>query len=254
MCMSRIARSNYSPAAHPAERLERRRGVRGDHVPAADLRPRRSAGWSRCRRRRGRGSPRGRGDRGGGRHEPGRLVRVHDQVERRALARDPGALRVERAVHQLRQPAADREAEARAAVPPADRRVDLAERLEQPVHAVRRDPDAGVPDVQRDLPAVDVRRAGGRCAGRPAAAPPRRVRELERVRQQVERRSGAAGRRRRRGPSGGPGRRRRRARRPSRRRPAPAGRARPRSSAGARTAPAPGPPCRPRSSRSRGCR
>src|SRR5436190_21520835 len=75
-------------------------------------------------------------------------------MERTALAGDPGTLCGERAVHQFRESAADREAETRPAIPPRDRGVGLAERLEEAVHPVGRDPDAGVADHDRELPEV----------------------------------------------------------------------------------------------------
>ena len=76
-----------------------------------------------------------------GRRELG-LVDADRQVERAALARDPAALRRQRAVHELGEAAADREPEARAAVAPRDRDVHLAERPEQPAHRLGRDADA----------------------------------------------------------------------------------------------------------------
>ena len=71
------------------------------------------------------------------------------QAERAALAGDAGARRGQRAAHRLGEAAADRQAEARPAVAPRDRRVDLAERLEELVHPVRGDADAGVADLDR---------------------------------------------------------------------------------------------------------
>ena len=66
--------------------------------------------------------------------------------------RTPALSAVERAAHHLGQPPADGEPEAGAAVAARDRRVGLAERLEQAVHLVRRDADAGVADVDAELP------------------------------------------------------------------------------------------------------
>jgi hypothetical protein len=62
---------------------------------------------------------------------------------------DP-ALHPHRSVHELAQSLADREAEARAAIPAGRRSVDLAERLEQPAQPVLGDPDAGVPDREME--------------------------------------------------------------------------------------------------------
>ncbi len=78
--------------------------------------------------------------------------RLHDEPERAALARDARALRDERAVHQLGEATADREAQARPAVLPGDRGVRLAERLEQPPDPVGRDADARVVDLEADRP------------------------------------------------------------------------------------------------------
>ena len=80
-------------------------------------------------------------------------------MEGAAFAGDAGALGGERAVHQLRQAAGDRQAQAGAAVPACDRGVHLAEGLEQAIHGALRDADAGVAHVDPDLP-----------ASRPAAA------------------------------------------------------------------------------------
>ena len=188
MRRSRIARSNDVPVVDPRERLA------GDRVVARLHRPARELGREDPAVRRvvvdDQHAPAGDVDgirppaAGAGSSASSTLDR---EVERAALARDAGALRRQRAVHQLGEAAADREPEARAAVPARDRGVHLAERLEEPAHPLRRNADAGVADVDRDLPAV-------------AAAPPRRpldrdVRrdhdlagggELDRVRQQVE--------------------------------------------------------------------
>ncbi len=125
------------------------------------------------------GHRRGRGELG--------LVDVDREVEGAALARDAAALRRQRAVHQLGQAAADRQPEPRAAVPARDGDVDLAERPEQPAHGFGRDADAGVADVDRDLPAP------GRAASPPldrvaaeAELHLARGRELQRVREEVE--------------------------------------------------------------------
>ena len=108
-------------------------------------------------------------------------------MERGALALDPGAVGGQRPVHQLGETAADREPQARPAIPARDGRVHLAERLEQPVHAVGGDADPRVPHVEGDLPGVDVRPAPALEA---RAAEPQLdlavLRELEGVGQQVE--------------------------------------------------------------------
>ena len=59
---------------------------------------------------------------------------------------------VERAVHRLGEAPADGEPQAGAAVAPRDRRVGLAERLEEAAHLVLGDADAGVADVDRAAP------------------------------------------------------------------------------------------------------
>ena len=174
--------------ARPGERLQRRPRVRGDHPPARDLGPDDPA----VRlvvvddEDAAAGELLGRDGRCG--HDAGRLVGAEPEVERGALALDAGAVRGQRPVHQLGEPAADREPEARAAIAARDRRVHLAERLEQAVHPVRGDADPGVPDVEGDLPGVDVRPAAALDA---RAAEPQLdlavLRELEGVGQQVER-------------------------------------------------------------------
>ena len=105
-------------------------------------------------------------------------------VERAALAGDARcSSAVTRPAHQLGEAPADREPEPRAAVPAGGRRVDLAERLEEPAHPVGRDADAGVADVD----VIDRRVSGARsrlAAGRDhdLAA----LGELDGVGQQVE--------------------------------------------------------------------
>ena len=118
-----VALSSTTRTRQPGElaRDDRRRGVRQRRRLAG--RPRR--GGTCCPRRRRRGSRR------------------------------------QRAAHRLGEASADREAEAGPAVAPRDRRVDLAERLEQQVHPLRRDPDAGVADVDGERPT-----AVGAAAGR----------------------------------------------------------------------------------------
>ena len=76
----------------------------------------------------------------------------------------------DRAAHQLGEPPADREAEPGAAVPAGRRGVGLAERLEQPVDAVRRDADAGVADGEVE---PDASRAASRARSTPRRRPRR---------------------------------------------------------------------------------
>jgi hypothetical protein len=152
--------------------------------PSARGSRRRSGGSSRCRRRRGpcsrECSARAWRRRVG---QLRRLDREHEP-ERAALARDAGARRGQGAAHRLGEAAADREAQARASVAPADRRVDLAERLEQQVHPVGRDADAGVADFDRGSPRRAASRRGRhRVDGEHDLAA---VGELDRVREQVE--------------------------------------------------------------------
>ena len=185
----------------------------------------------------GRGVPRAR-----------RLLRDDLEVEGRALALL--ALHPERAAHQLRQALRDRKAQPGAAVAPCRRGVHLAERLEQPVHSLRRESRC-------------------RCPGRrSAAAADRRLRpppstceddlpdlgELDGVREQVAKRLPQP---RRVADDRVPARRRpqgSRARSPSRRHPRRRGRARPRRTRARRGGAPRARACRPRSSRSRGCR
>ena len=127
------------------------------------------------------------------------------QAERAALAGDPGALGDERAVHELRQAAADGQAEARAAVPARDRGVGLAEGLEQPARCG----PAGCRCRCRGPRPRGSTFAVAACGRQPAAetvsTTSPRLGELDRVGQEVEddlakaalrrRRSSAAGRR-----------------------------------------------------------
>ena len=144
----RLARRRRSPATVDAPALEQRR--------------RRSGGWWRCRRRRGPGSRARLATSGAGRRRRRGSVRRRTGRSSRKVLPSP-AMPVlvggQRAAHRLGEPAADREAEARPAVPPRDRRVGLAERLEQPVHPVRRDADAGVADLDRRSSTGPRRRA-----------------------------------------------------------------------------------------------
>ena len=72
------------------------------------------------------------------------------QVERERAAPVDLALDVDLAAEQPRDLAADREAEAGAAVAPARRSVGLLERLEDQAQLVPRDADAGVLDGEPD--------------------------------------------------------------------------------------------------------
>ena len=104
--------------------------------------------------------------------------------ERRADARR--ALERQVAAHHAGEAAADREAEARAAVLARGRAVGLAEGLEQPPLLLRRDADAGV--AHADAQAAPVRRTGPSPLGRPRLHPHHHLalrRELERVADQV---------------------------------------------------------------------
>src|SRR4030095_10657092 len=96
------------------------------------------------------------------------LLGQHGEGEGRPLA--DLALHPDGPAHHLGEALADGKAEAGAAVAACRRGVQLAERLEESVHAVGRDADAGVPDreVER-VPAI-----GGRARGEPkdAHAPP----------------------------------------------------------------------------------
>ena len=77
------------------------------------------------------------------------------QVERGSDTRL--ALHFDRSAHQLDEALRDRQAEPGAAVAAGRRGIDLAERLEEPVHPVLRDPDAGVSN--RELGRPGLRRA-----------------------------------------------------------------------------------------------
>ena len=100
-------------------------------------------------------------------------------MERRPLALL--ALHPHRAAHQLDDALRDREAEPGAAVAARGRCVDLAERLEQPVHPILRDPDAGVADGEVQAMLSAAGRLGVDVDDHLAL-----LRELDRVREQVE--------------------------------------------------------------------
>ena len=71
------------------------------------------------------------------------------QVERESAAHAGRAAQPDLAAEQVRKLAADREAEARAAVFAAGAGVGLLERLEDDLLLLRRDADAGVRDLER---------------------------------------------------------------------------------------------------------
>ena len=85
------------------------------------------------------------------------------------------------AVHQQRQPLADRQAQPGAAEAPRGRRVRLREGLEQPRLRRRRDADAGVADGERDQDRAVLRRGGVERQHHRALRG-----ELDRVAEQVE--------------------------------------------------------------------
>ena len=189
MNRSSSATSNCSPAADPVQRLVRRGRVACLHRPARELRredaPVGGVVVDDQRPPAGRGRP-GAGPRDRDRPTP---VPRASRTARWNVAPSPGTPALsarERAVHRLGEAPADGEAEAGAAVPARDRRVRLAERLEQPAHLVGGDADAGVADVDVDLPrSTSFRRPA------PVAAPTRDddlalLGELDGVRQQVE--------------------------------------------------------------------
>ncbi len=80
-------------------------------------------------------------------------------VKGRSLARHPVALDPHGAAHHLAEPAADGQSQAGAAVAARGRGVDLAERAEQPIHAIGRDADPGITDLE-------VQRVNGVLVGR----------------------------------------------------------------------------------------
>ena len=110
--------------------------------------------------------------------------------EAAALARHAAALDGDGAPLQLGQALADRKSEACPAEPSRDRGVRLAERLEQPVDAVRRDADARVADRDVDFPVPLRIRTGDRhrSDGTPGDRHDdlARRRELDRIRQEIE--------------------------------------------------------------------
>ena len=191
---------------------------------------------------------------GAGGGASGSVVTSTGRASRKVLP-SPGTpllVRAQRAAHRFGQATADREPEARAAVASRDRRVDLAERLEQEVHPLGRGSRCLCPGL-RWRPPRGRSRIGGRVAStdmttspcsvnlialdsrlrtiwrsRPCVADDRLGQPVaHRVRQLDALLRGRSGRRRR-------------------------GRSRP--TRAARTAPPRGRPCRPRSWRSRGCR
>ena len=91
------------------------------------------------------------------------------------------ALHRDRSAHQLDEALRDGEAEPGTAEPARGRRVHLAERREEPVHPVRRDPDSGV--AHRKLEPVGARSAR---IGLDEDDDLARLGELDRVREQVQ--------------------------------------------------------------------
>ena len=173
-----VERARRSRSARAPPRGARRRRAPFPTTASAGSR---SRGWWRCRRRRGSAWRRawaGRPSRSifAGTSASG-AVRSMWNVDPFALL----ALRPHRSVHQLDDALGDREAEPGAAVAARGRRVDLAERLEQPVHPILRDADAGVADGE--VEAVHSAPGGLGVDVDDHLAP---LRELHRVREQVE--------------------------------------------------------------------
>src|SRR6202012_2791381 len=80
--------------------------------------------------------------------------------ERRALT--DGAAYAHLAAHEFGEPFDDGQAKTRAAVVPRGRGVDLREGLEQSIHAIGGDADAGIVDLDVQLEdALEVGRGGG---------------------------------------------------------------------------------------------
>ena len=73
-------------------------------------------------------------------------------MERRTLAGEARAGRRERSAHRLGQAPTDCQAQTCATEASGDRCVGLAEGLEQAAHPIGRDADAGVPNVDPNLP------------------------------------------------------------------------------------------------------
>jgi hypothetical protein len=94
------------------------------------------------------------------------------------------ALDTDLAAHQLDQPLGDDEAGA--AVAPCRRRIDLAERLEQPAHTVLGDADPGVANLEAQQRRLTLLRAGVREHRADAEHHLARIGELDRVVEQVE--------------------------------------------------------------------
>ena len=139
---------------------------RGDRMPSAPAGDEDPPVGRRCRRRPAPAGPRGRPARRAMRRPRVRRrpPRARSRVEGAALARH-AALGPERAAHQLREPAADREAQARAAEPPRDRRSawlnDWNSRLDPLRPGCRcrcRRPRSATP--RRRAPVARLRRAG----------------------------------------------------------------------------------------------
>ena len=91
-----------------------------------------------------------------------RHLRHERHMEDAAASRHAVALGPHRPAHRLGETLRDRKPETRAAVAPADRDVGLAERLEQAIHAIGRDADAGVAhdDVELEIIVLADRRCG----------------------------------------------------------------------------------------------
>jgi hypothetical protein len=93
------------------------------------------------------------------------LGRLQLQPEGRAVAQ--GAVETDLAAHQLDQRLADRQPQARAAIGPAGRAVDLAEALEQPTLPLDGDADTGVDDFELQ-PVLELAGLDGQAGADPA--------------------------------------------------------------------------------------
>ena len=185
--MSSTATSNGSPASIERERLGAALDGDGLHPPRARM-PRDDLAVRRVVVDDEDPLP----DAAAGRRLERDLRRHFDRLTMKVMRNvDPSPARSppDRAAHQLDEALGDREPESGAAVPSRRRCVDLAERREQPVHPVRRDPDPRV--AHRQFEPIGVRPLA-RPSTRTTTSP--LLGELDGVREQVEEHLSQAGR------------------------------------------------------------
>ena len=186
-CPARPRRT--APRPRPAREPPRAARPRPAPIPTTVRACSRSPGSSRCRRRRGSACRRGAARPSSRGIWLGTSAASTGSAMRKRRAAALLALDRDRPAHQLDEALRDGEAEAGPAEPARRRRVDLAERREQPVHPVRWDPDPGV--AHRRARAGRSRIRVGSASTRTTTSPA--VGELDRVREQVQQHLAEAG-------------------------------------------------------------